>query len=382
MNSTLWALVCSLSVTGLANAQQGTWTQDQFANATPSLVHVQTPGATGTGFVVSDRHHVVTPLHVVNAARPVRVRVHGGAFVSARIVAVDPDADLALLRTTDSLAEPLRLHGPPAEGSAILSIGPALVSVADEHDTDEHDNWAVTQGVLSAIGSERLQLALSGVLGGPIIDQEGRVVGIATSREGQTTFASLAEAIDDLIDAEPTQTAYRGRWRPLLEVQGTVQVEDGQAFGGATLGMGALARDRFGIVGRVGMLAMSSQTQGTITARSTSRLTLALEAQYRLQIPSVSFPLHLVFGVGLWSAFEMTSETTERYSFPGGCDPTAEICDADRFTTVTSSTRWLARPALRLGINVGDAVSLSYGVQIDVRRPRNTAHTFNLGFSF
>ncbi len=73
----------------------------------PAVVRVETgskaPGARGrgglgSGIVISPDGLVLTNSHVVGSSRQIRLRDNEGIVTDARVLGVDPDTDLALLR--------------------------------------------------------------------------------------------------------------------------------------------------------------------------------------------------------------------------------------------------------------------------------------------
>jgi S1-C subfamily serine protease len=73
----------------------------------PAVVRVETGskapdsrerGGLGSGIVISPDGLVLTNSHVVGASKQIRLRDHEGIVTEARVLGVDPDTDLALLR--------------------------------------------------------------------------------------------------------------------------------------------------------------------------------------------------------------------------------------------------------------------------------------------
>ena len=73
----------------------------------PAVVRVETGsklpnarerGGIGSGIVISPDGLVLTNSHVVGASRQIRLRDNEGIVTDARVLGVDPDTDLALLR--------------------------------------------------------------------------------------------------------------------------------------------------------------------------------------------------------------------------------------------------------------------------------------------
>jgi S1-C subfamily serine protease len=137
------------------------------------------PEKQGSGFfLTADR--VVTNLHVVNTASQIRITTFAGTtFTADRILAADKNSDLALLQlsTPSSDAIPLGLaEVEPWEGAPVMLVSNPLGA-----------HWRVAAGEVGPSWSffevgERLQITaevLPGSSGGPVLNLEGCVIGIA-----------------------------------------------------------------------------------------------------------------------------------------------------------------------------------------------------------
>ena len=142
--------------------------------------------ATGSGFVIDDEGHLLTNSHVVEGATDIEVTL-GDSERShpAEVVGADPATDVALLKV-DVPADELR---PLALGdSSALEVGDPVVAIGNPFGLDR----TVTSGIVSAL-QRQIQapngFSISNVIqtdaainpgnsGGPLIDAEGRVVGI------------------------------------------------------------------------------------------------------------------------------------------------------------------------------------------------------------
>ena len=64
----------------------------------------QYSSALGSGFIWDNTGNMVTNNHVVSGAESITVTFHDGTVVSASLVGVDPDSDLAVIKVNESLA--------------------------------------------------------------------------------------------------------------------------------------------------------------------------------------------------------------------------------------------------------------------------------------
>src|SRR6059058_5116851 len=142
-------------------------------------------GGIGSGFIFASDGQILTNAHVVAQARRIQVTLADGRKFDAGLVGSDSDVDVAVLRIG---AE----HLPVAElGRAPLRVGQLVIAVGNPYGL----NWTVTAGVVSALGrtldapgsrkmTNLIQTDTSinpGNSGGPLVDSQGRVVGITTA---------------------------------------------------------------------------------------------------------------------------------------------------------------------------------------------------------
>lgn len=164
----------------------------------PSVVTVLTDEDLGSGWVVhadSGGSEIVTNYHVVadavaNHEHDFEV-VRSDRTMSADLVRADPLDDLAVLRVRDRLPALAVAAQRPQVGSPVMDLGSPLGL-----------KGTVSVGVVAAFrslfGSDYLQFTAAispGNSGGPVVDQSGRVVGIATAKIVMDGAESLGLAI-------------------------------------------------------------------------------------------------------------------------------------------------------------------------------------------
>lgn len=141
----------------------------------------------GSGVIVDEEGHVITNHHVVEGSEHVRARLLDGRWFETRRVGTDRRTDLALLQLVEADDVPTAPFGDSAE----LEVGDWVIAIGNPAGL----NSTVTVGITSGIGRSNLQLSKEldyqdfiqtdasinpGNSGGPLVDAEGRVVGINT----------------------------------------------------------------------------------------------------------------------------------------------------------------------------------------------------------
>jgi S1-C subfamily serine protease len=154
------------------------------AGAAPSVVGVEHRRGQGSGLVLTPDGYVLTNAHVVRRG-PLSLRLPGGEAVQAELVGADPRTDLAVLRAGRG-----DLPALPLDESRRLEVGELVVAIGNPLGFER----SVSLGVVSALhrtlptrdgpfdGLVQTDAAVNpGNSGGPLLDAEGRVVGITTA---------------------------------------------------------------------------------------------------------------------------------------------------------------------------------------------------------
>ncbi|MCE5279345.1 MAG: trypsin-like peptidase domain-containing protein [Planctomycetaceae bacterium] len=146
-----------------------------------------TQEAFGSGVIISDKGEVLTNWHVIDKAVEVRAMLYDGRGVDAKVIGSDKDTDLALVQlqlppTDKASALPWAQFG----DSDALKEGDFVMAMGAPYGLSR----SVSQGIISCTrrylrGNSEYSLWLQtdaainpGNSGGPLVDTEGRVVGI------------------------------------------------------------------------------------------------------------------------------------------------------------------------------------------------------------
>jgi Do/DeqQ family serine protease len=196
----------------------------------------------GSGVIYDSRGYILTNHHVIENAGEIMVKLMDQREFSARIVGVDPMTDLAILKIFSFSSFPAPVFG----STENLGVGEWVMAIGNPYGLD----GTVTVGVIS--GTRRSDLGIAtfenflqtdasinpGNSGGPLIDLEGRVIGINTaiaeigSGVGFAIPVEMATRIaDDLIDKGTVERGWLGvgiqTLTPELAVSFNISEDDG-----------------------------------------------------------------------------------------------------------------------------------------------------------
>jgi S1-C subfamily serine protease len=141
------------------------------------------PANSGSGFFFSSDGLIFTNSHVINKGEDFKVTLHDGTEAKGTLVGDDPDSDIAILKVTANGYYPAKLGN-----INDLQIGQLVIAIGNPLGFQH----TITTGIVSALGRTlrtqtgrlidnviQTDAALNpGNSGGPLIDWEGRVVGV------------------------------------------------------------------------------------------------------------------------------------------------------------------------------------------------------------
>jgi serine protease Do len=206
----------------------------------------------GSGFVVSEDGLVATSLHVIGEGRRMSVELgNGKKYEVKEIHAWDRKLDLAVVRieAADLAALPLGEADVIEQGLPVIAMGNPLGL-----------DYSIVQGIISAKremeGVPMIQLAMPiepGNSGGPLLDMQGRVLGLVNLKSTVTANLGFATSVNSLksllarpnrvsmerwlslgvLDAEEWKPVMGGHW---TRKSGRIEVTGaGTGFGGRAL---------------------------------------------------------------------------------------------------------------------------------------------------
>ena len=187
--------------------------QEVYRRLNPSVVTVNCQAgdglySVGTGVIFSEDGYIITNYHVIRGGKSCFVTLDTGAVLDVLYVAGDEESDLAVLKISDEvldLREPLSVA--PFGDSELLVVGDPVYAIG----SPRRLQGTLTNGIISAINRDievegrtmtllQTNAALnSGNSGGPLINEQGRVIGINVAK-----FMSGRDSVEGLGFAIPT----------------------------------------------------------------------------------------------------------------------------------------------------------------------------------
>ncbi len=179
----------------------------------------------GTGIIIDPRGYIVTNHHVVEDVNVLRARLADGTTAAARVVARDPENDLALLKI--DVSRPLPTI--PLGTSQDVMVGETVVAIGNAYGY-EH---TVTVGVVSAIkrdvvlNKEMSYKALiqtdasinPGNSGGPLLNINGELIGVNVAIRAGAQGIGFAIPVDTMLRVAADMLSVRkrnGTWHGLV----------------------------------------------------------------------------------------------------------------------------------------------------------------------
>jgi serine protease Do len=179
------------SVVQIFSTAYTTVDESESATSSGASALIAKQRSTGTGVILTDDGYIITNAHVVRGARKIEVKLALsmlgdeqtlGAQTDAHLVGLDTEADLAVIKINRKNLPFLRLGNSAAvhQGQLVLAFGNPLGL-----------EGSVSMGIISSTGRqikpEDIMVYLQtdapinpGNSGGPLVDTEGRVIGINT----------------------------------------------------------------------------------------------------------------------------------------------------------------------------------------------------------
>ncbi len=169
------------------------------------------PRGMGSGFIWDKKGHIITNYHVIRGSRIIAVTLDN-LTVKAKLVGAEPRKDIAVLKVSSkkALKKIKQLSPFKIAPSATLLVGQKTLAIGNPFGLDH----TLTTGVISALGrrvpglvntiNDMIQTDASinpGNSGGPLLDSQGRLVGMNTviySQSGGSAGIGFAVSANDI----------------------------------------------------------------------------------------------------------------------------------------------------------------------------------------
>jgi putative serine protease PepD len=191
------------------SSTQGTSINQIYRQAGPGVVDITVTATTnsggffggsertegeGAGVVYDKNGNILTDEHVVANANSITVTFENGYKVGAKVVGTDPSTDVAVIHVN---APASQLHPIPFADSSTAQVGDPVIAIGSPFSLPE----TVTSGIVSAVGRSITapnNFTITGAIqtdaainpgnsGGPLLDGNGRVLGLADQIETNNT---------------------------------------------------------------------------------------------------------------------------------------------------------------------------------------------------
>lgn len=183
---------------------------------------------TGSGSIISADGYVLTNHHVINGASVVRITLYDGTPFLAKIIGVDPDKDLAVLKIDPGTR---KLATIKLGDSSNIEVGRRVFAIGNPFGLD----LTMTSGIISSVGRTMKSQSgrmIKGVLqtdasinpgnsGGPLLDTQGNMIGVTTaifSKVGQSSGIAFAIPINVVKKVVPQLVEHGVVLRPDLGI--------------------------------------------------------------------------------------------------------------------------------------------------------------------
>ena len=163
-------------------------TTNQLNNSSSPLEIKTGDNATGTGFMFSSSDYVITSYHVVHGSKSISVRLINGERIDATIAVKDTNNDIAILKLSKSPTSRQNIitlgdSTSVKTGDRVFTYGFPLVDLLG-HQEPRYSEGFVNS--LSGISNDPRLFQVSipiqpGNSGGPVFNEKGELIGIATS---------------------------------------------------------------------------------------------------------------------------------------------------------------------------------------------------------
>lgn len=377
--------------------------------AAQAVVRVRSGGEWAAGFAYHSPRHVVTAWSVINRGQGTTVYTRDGTRYETLLLARDEQLDLAVLELREPLEGVTPLSPAPETsarlGARVVAIGHPFFQ-ANQLLGERGEGllrWSISHGRIGAANAQGIQadVALTADhTGGPLVDCQGRVLGMVTGAgllSADLGLVARVGRVDELIAEAGEAGEFLGNFRLSLGLGAALIIdEEGRAAGGFYLTLGAILFDRISWMNRVGLfMGGIDDPMGDVLEHSRDIVRVETMLGYRFFVDL--FGLTTMYIVPAGGVMVMNQRASRRRATltPGCSDPTMGECSVDiveenDFATIAADTpsiqseeEWVVRPAVGLTFLLGGTFEIGYTFELGLdTRPIETYHVARAGFVF
>jgi S1-C subfamily serine protease len=168
----------------------------------------------GSGSVIDQEGHILTNFHVVDGAKEIQVTLFDGTNYPARLIGVDPETDIAVLKIE---APKESLYPVPFGNSSNLLVGLRVLAIGNPFGLERTLTTGIISSLDRSIPARRTQRTIKSIIqidaainpgnsGGPLLDSHGLMIGMNTaiaSKTGENTGVGFAIPVNTIARVVP-----------------------------------------------------------------------------------------------------------------------------------------------------------------------------------
>jgi len=182
--------------------------EELVGQAKPAVVYLKGLDKSGSGFFVTSTGVIVTNAHLARGGETLHTLLSTGREFEAKVVYIDPDLDIALVKVAAVSGEAELPHLALADASTVRQ-GESVLAIGNPGDAML---FSVTKGIVSAVGKfpdagpgtwiQTDTPINPGNSGGPLLNSRGEVIGINTQKliKKNVTGIGFALSATDLLE--------------------------------------------------------------------------------------------------------------------------------------------------------------------------------------
>jgi len=235
--------------------------EELVRQAKPAVVYLKGLDKSGSGFFVTGTGVIVTNAHLARGEETLHTLLSTGRELEGKVVYIDPDLDIALIKVAAASGEGELPHLALANASTVRQ-GESVLAIGNPGDAML---FSVTKGIVSAVGKfpdagpgtwiQTDTPINPGNSGGPLLNSRGEVIGINTQKliKKNVTGIGFALSATDLLEVlhrfypnavplmEKTSTSETGHASPTENVDSSANSSSNASLSAAFDSVGAVS---------------------------------------------------------------------------------------------------------------------------------------------